>query len=154
MSARVPFRARARNQAVKANGPTRQPALFSHWTANLVTEAGEERRRRGEKTKKRDGGGIAGARRRGGRRRRRSGAAAEGQVLQGLPILLVRAQVPRLQPHLRRDPPLHLPRSQTLTRRAANLQSIRPIFATQPTNYACEFVYLKEENKNSGLSYA
>jgi len=35
---------------VKANGPTRQSALFSHWTANLVTEAGEGRE--GEKTKR------------------------------------------------------------------------------------------------------
>ena len=142
MSARVRFVIQV-GLSGRRTAPHGSRRCFPIGQLNLVTEAGEERRRRGEKTKKRDGGGIAGARRRGGRRRRRSGAAAEGQVLQGLPLLLVGAQVPRLQPHLRRDPPLHLPRSQTLTRRSANLQSVRPILATQPTLFppvGCEFV--------------
>lgn len=69
-------------------------------------------------------GGIIGVRRRGFRRYLWYGSAAEGEVVQGLPLLLVSAQVPRLQPNLRWNPPFHPPRSQTLTRYAGALQSV------------------------------
>lgn len=139
---------------MKASGPTWQPGRLPHWTANFAaTEVGRGGGR--GKDRKRHGGGITGVRRRGGRRCRWYSATAEGEVLQGLPLLLLGAQVPRLQPHLRRDPPLHPPRSQTLTRCSANLQSTLPISATQSTNlppFECKFVSF--DKKNSGFSYA